>query len=99
VSATVHSWVDCHQDEPLLEWQRVEPVAVREAIHRLSIFTPSKTYQSASTDGSGCTPDRSEYQGPGHGGWAGGKGGIVHYRGGEGTCGALQEGERNLPTV
>ena len=24
-----YSWVDCHQDEPLFEWQRVEPVAVR----------------------------------------------------------------------
>jgi hypothetical protein len=48
-----HSWVDCQQDEPLLECQRVEPVAVREAIHRFSIFTPSKAYQSASTDARG----------------------------------------------
>jgi len=53
MSAMVHNWVDCHQDEPLLEWQQVEPVAVREAIHRLSIFTPPETYQSASTDARG----------------------------------------------
>ena len=34
-----HGWVDCHQDEPPLEWQWIEPEAVLEAIHRFSTFT------------------------------------------------------------
>jgi len=34
-----NSWVDCYRDKPPLERQGVEPVAMREAIHRLSIFT------------------------------------------------------------
>ena len=42
---------------------------------------------------------REEDKGPGHSGWAGRNGGVVHYRGWEGTGGALQEGEGNLPTV
>ena len=53
-----HSWVDCHQDEPLLEWQRVKPVAVREAIHRLSIFSPVKSIPERINRRSGHTPDR-----------------------------------------
>ena len=66
-----HSWVDCHQDEPLLEGKQVEPV--REAIHRLSIFTfhrrkHTKAHQQTLGARTRTGIKQKEHRGPDNGG-------------------------------
>ena len=74
------SWVDCHQNEPPVEGKQVEPV--REAIHRLSIYTfhyQKHTKAHQQTLGVRTrTEIKAEHRDADNGGRAGGKGGVVH---------------------
>jgi hypothetical protein len=70
------SRVDCHQDEPPVEGQQVEPV--REAIHRfgLSIFTfhrqkHTKAHQQTLGARTRTGIKEKEHRRPDNGGWAG----------------------------
>ena len=86
--------LSCHLHEPL------EPVAVCEAIDRLSIFTFHRRKHTRAkperiNQRPGRTPGPGSRSRPGPQRVGRRKGRVVHYRGGEGTYGALRGGERN----